>query len=160
MPKIEKVLFTGKTHTSYTPRDPASKSAHARLDLKTSASGSGTSQEQVFAGALPHPTAEQLFAAAWSSCYIGAVELAAQEMKLKLPSDLAVEVDVDMGQTGQTGDDYFLQARFNVIVPGVAHDVAEALAHRAHEVCPYSKATRGNIDVTVNVADGGTRAAA
>jgi organic hydroperoxide reductase OsmC/OhrA len=69
-------------------------------------------------------------------------------MKLKLPSDLAVEIEVDLCQTG---NDYFILARFNVIVPGVAREVAEALAHRAHEICPYSKATKGNIDVAVNV---------
>ena len=149
MSKIEKILFTGKTHTAASPRDDASRIAHGRLDIKTSASGSGTSQEQVFAAALPHPTAEQLFAGAWSACYIGALGVAAQEMKMKLPSDLAVEIEVDMVQTG---DDYFLRARFNVIVPGETLEVAEALAHRGHEICPYSKATKGNIDVAVNVA--------
>ena len=147
MSKIETVLFTGKTHTGASPRDGGARS-HGRLDIKTSASGSGTSQEQTFAAALPHPTAEQLFAGAWSACYHSAIGVAAQEMKLKLPADLAVEVEVDVGQTG---NDYFIQARFNVIVPGVAGEVAEALAHRGHEICPYSKATRGNIDVAVNV---------
>ena len=148
MSKIEKVLFTGKTHTSASPRDASSRGGHGRLDIKTSASGSGTNQEQVFAAALPHPTAEQLFAGAWSACYSSAIGVAAQEMKLKLPSDLAVEVEVDVGQTG---NEYFIQARFNVIVPGVAREEAEALAHRAHEICPYSKATKDNIDVAVNV---------
>lgn len=148
MSKIEKVLFTGKTHTSASPRDGSSRATHGRLDIKTSASGSGTSQQQVFAAALPHPTAEQLFVGAWSACYSGAIAVAAEEMKLKLPSDLAVEVEVDLGQTG---DDYFIQARFNVIVPGVDREVAEGLAHRAHQICPYSKATKGNIDVDVNV---------
>ena len=148
MPKIEKILFTGKTHTAASRRDGTSGGDHDRLDIETSASGSGTSQEQVFAAALPHPTAEQLFAGAWSACYIGALGLAAQEMKVKLPSDLAVEIEVDLGQTG---DAYFIQARFNVILPGVALEVAEALAHRGHETCPYSKATKGNIDVAVNV---------
>lgn len=148
MSKIEKILFTGKTHTAASPRDDASRTAHGRLDIKTSASGSGTSQEQVFAAALPHPTAEQLFAGAWSACYIGALGVAAQEMKMKLPSDLAVEIEVDMVQTG---DDYFLRARFNVTVPGEKLEVAESLAHRGHEICPYSKATKGNIDVAVNV---------
>ena len=52
---------------------------------------------------------------------------------------------------GQTGNDYFIQARFNVILPGMAREEAEALAHRGHEICPYSKATQGNIDVAVNV---------
>lgn len=148
MSKIEKLLFTGKTHTTASPRDGAARGDRGRLDIKTSASGSGTSQEQVFAAALPHPTAEQLFAGAWSACYIGALGVAAQEMKMKLPSDLAVEIEVDLGQTGNA---YFIQARFNVIVPGVAREVAEALAHEGHKICPYSKATKGNIDVAVNV---------
>lgn len=140
MSKIEKILFTGKTHTA--------ASSRGRLDIKTSASGSGTNQEQVFSGALPHPTAEQLFAGAWSACYHSALEVAAQGMKLKLPSDLAVEVGVDVGQTGSA---YFIQARFNVVVPGATQEMAEALAHKAHEICPYSKATKGNIDVAVEV---------
>ncbi|MBF6025100.1 Ohr family peroxiredoxin [Lysobacter niastensis] len=148
MSKIEKVLFTGKTHTSASPRDAASRASHGRLEIKTSASGSGTSQEQVFSAALPHPTAEQLFAGAWSACYSSAIAVAAQEMKVKLPPDVAVEVEVDVGQTG---NDYFIQSRFNVIAPGMDRDEAEALVHRAHEICPYSKATHGNIDVDVKV---------
>ena len=148
MPKIDKVLFTGKTHTSTTPRESGSRATHDRLDMKTTASGSGTHQEHTFTAVLPHPTAEQLFAAAWSACYRGAVELAAQQMKMKLPPDLAIEIQVDLGQTG---DEYFLQAHFNVIVPGVARDVAEALAQRGHETCPYSKATHGNIDVVTEI---------
>ena len=148
MSKIEKVLFTGRTHTSSSARDGGSRVSHDKLDMKTSASGSGTSQEQTFTSVLPHPTAEQLFAAAWSACYRGAIELAAQEMKLKLPPDLAVEVVVDLGQTG---NEYFLQARFNVIVPGVAREVAESLVHKGHETCPYSKATKGNIDVVSEI---------
>jgi osmotically inducible protein OsmC len=79
MSKIEKVLFTGKTHTTASRRDSAPRGDHGRLDIETSASGSGTSQEQVFAAALAHPTAERLFAGAWSACYISAVGLAAQQ---------------------------------------------------------------------------------
>jgi osmotically inducible protein OsmC len=67
---------------------------------------------------------------------------------VKLPTDLAVEVEIDLGQTSGA---YFIQARFNVIVPGVSREVAEALVHEAHEICPHSKATKGNIDVAVNV---------
>jgi lipoyl-dependent peroxiredoxin len=148
MSKIEKVLFTGKTHTAASRSDNTPRGGHGRLDIDTSASGSGTSQEQMFAAVLAHPTAEQLFAGAWSACYISALAVAAQEMKVKLPSDLAVEIEIDLGQTGNA---YFIQARFNVIVPGVAREVAEALAHEGHEICPYSKATKGNIDVAVNV---------
>jgi len=148
MPRIDKVLFTGKTHTAATPRDGTSRSAHGRLDIKTSASGSGTSQEQTFAAALAHPTAEQLFAGAWSACYISAIGVAAQQKKIALPADLAVDLEIDLGQTGE---DYFIAARFNVNVPGVDQAVAEGLVHEAHQICPYSKAVKGNIDVAVNV---------
>ena len=146
MPTTEKILYTGKTHTAASAS--ASRASHGKLDMTTSASGSGTKQAQTFESVLPHPTAEQLFAAAWSACYSGAIALAAQEMKVELPPDLAIEVEIDMVQSGS---DYFLRARFNVIVPGATREVAESLAHRGHEVCPYSKATRGNIDVAVNV---------
>jgi Ohr subfamily peroxiredoxin len=89
-----------------------------------------------------------LFAGAWSACYIGAIGLAAKERKVALPSDLSVQIEVDLGQTGHA---YFIQARFNVRVPGVAQEVAEAIAHAAHLICPYSKAVQGNIDVTMSV---------
>jgi lipoyl-dependent peroxiredoxin len=65
-----------------------------------------------------------------------------------LPKDLAVDAEVDLGTTG---NDYFLQARLNVSLPGLAPEVARAVVDGAHQLCPYSKATRGNIDVTINV---------
>ena len=95
-----------------------------------------------------HPTAEKLFAGAWSACFIAAVGLVAKERKVVLPEDLAIEIEVDLGQTAGA---YFLQARINVNLPGVEREVAEALANEAHEICPYSKATKGNIDVSLNV---------
>ncbi|WP_133650824.1 Ohr family peroxiredoxin [Paraburkholderia flava] len=140
MSKIETVLFTGKTHTTANGRG-------GRLDLNLSSSVGATS-DIAFEAVQPHPTAEQLFAGAWSACYSAAIGLVAQQKNVKLPPDLFVEVEVDLGKTG---DAYFLQARFNVSVPGVARDVAEAIAHEAHLICPYSKATHGNIDVVVNV---------
>jgi lipoyl-dependent peroxiredoxin len=151
MPKIEKVLFSGKTHTTATRRDDTTRSNEGRLDIKLSSpagAGNGKAPERLFAAVESHPTAEQLFAGAWSACYIAAVGLVAQEKKVTLPADLAVDIEVDLGMTGK---EYFLQARINLSVPGLAHDVAEALAHAADQICPYSKAVRGNIDVTLNV---------
>ncbi|MFZ6048906.1 Ohr family peroxiredoxin [Pseudomonas sp. CR3202] len=145
MTKIDKVLFTGKTHTTLSRRDGATRAAHGSLDLKLSGSDG---QEQVLSAVQSHPTAERLFAGAWSSCYIAAIGLVAAQMKVTLPADLAVEIEVDLGQTGA---EWFLQARLNVHAPGLAQDVAEKLAHAADEVCPYSKATRGNIEVAINV---------
>jgi lipoyl-dependent peroxiredoxin len=138
MDQIENVLYTGKTHTSAGGRDGTARSSDGRLDIKLSSPGS--------AGDGTNP--EQLFAAGWSACFIGAMGLAAGQMKIKLPKDLAVDAEVDLGTTRGA---YFLQARLNVSVPGLEHDVAQALVDAAHQTCPYSKATRGNIDVVINL---------
>jgi len=81
-------------------------------------------------------------------CGRPAIGLVAAERKVKLPADLAVDIEVDLAKTG---NDYFLQARLHVSIPGVPHDVAELIVHAADQICPYSKATRGNIDVTIPV---------
>ena len=137
MTKIEHVLYTGKTHTTG-GRDGASRSSDGRLDIRLSPPGS--------AGSGTNP--EQLFAAGWSACFIGAMGKAASALKVRLPSDAAVNAEVDLGTTA---DAYFLQARLNISLPGLAADVAQALVEKAHQTCPYSKATRGNIDVVINV---------
>jgi osmotically inducible protein OsmC len=138
MTQIEQVLYTGKTHTSSGGRNGTSRSFDGRLDINLSSPGtSGT-------GTNP----EQLFAAGWSACFIGAMGLAAGKMKVTLPADLSVDAEVDLGTTD---GGYFLQARLNVSVPGFERDVAQALVDAAHETCPYSKATRGNIGVTINL---------
>jgi lipoyl-dependent peroxiredoxin len=134
---IEKVLYTGKTHTTG-GRNGESKSSDGRLDIKLSSpgtSGSGTNPEQ-------------LFAAGWSACFLGAMGIAAAQMKVKLPADTALDTEVDLA-TGAGG--YFLQARLNVSLPGLERELAQALVEAAHETCPYSKATRGNINVTIEL---------
>jgi osmotically inducible protein OsmC len=135
MSRIEKVLYTGKTHTTG-GRNGASRSSDGNLDIELSPPGTGT-------GTNP----EQLFAAGWSACFIGAMNRAAAAQKVVLPKDLAVDAEVDLGTAG---NDYFLQARLNVSLPGLAPEVARAVVDGAHQLCPYSKATRGNIDVTIN----------
>ena len=138
MSKIEKVLYTGKTRTSG-GRDGASRSDDGRLDIKLShfgRTGNGTNPEQ-------------LFAAEWSACFIGAIGVAAVKRKIALPKDLAVDAEVDLGKTG---DAYLLQARLNVSLPGIDAATAQTLVDEAHQTCPYSKATRGNIDVTIALA--------
>ncbi|UCF24251.1 MAG: organic hydroperoxide resistance protein [Ralstonia sp.] len=137
MTHIEYILYTGKTHTTG-GRDGAARSADGRLDIKLSPPGS--------AGNGTNP--EQLFAAGWSACFIGALGRAAHTRKMALPRDAAVDAEVDLGTTG---DAYFLQARLNVSLPGVARELAQALVDDAHQLCPYSKATRGNINVVLNV---------
>jgi len=128
-----KTLFTGKVH-SKSGRDGYAKSADGFVDLKLS---------------QPHPAAENLFAAAWSACYMGAIELAAAQRKIKLAGSPEVDAEIDLNKAG---DSYFLQARFSVTVPGVDRDVAAELAETAHGICPYSKAVHGNIEVTTTIA--------
>lgn len=137
MSENQKVIYTGKTHTTG-GRDGASHSSDGRLDVKLSSPGS-TGQ-----GTNP----EQLFAAGWSACFIGAMGKAAGKMKVVLPPDLAVDAEVDLGMAGS---EYFLQARLNVSLPGLDREVAKALTDAAHQTCPYSKATRGNIDVAIHL---------
>jgi lipoyl-dependent peroxiredoxin len=128
----ETVLFTGKTHAT-SGRDGFARSADGSLDIKLP---------------NPHPTAEKLFAAAWSACFIGAIELAASRKKIRLPAHPSIDAEIDL----ITADDaFFLRARLNVSVPGVERDVAQELVDAAHGICPYSKATRGNIDVTITL---------
>lgn len=133
----EKVLYTGKTHTTG-GREGASQSSDNRLDIKLSFPGS--------AGSGTNP--EQLFAAGWSACFIGAMGIAAAQMKIKLPTETAVDAEVDLCMTDGA---YFLQARLNVSLPGLDTETARAITDTAHQTCPYSKATRGNIGVTINL---------
>lgn len=137
MTTIDKVLYTGKTHTTG-GREGASRSSDGRLDVKLSSPSSAA------AGTNP----EQMLAAGWSACFIGAMGIAAKKMKVALPHDTAVDAEIDLAMAG---DAYFLQARLNVNLPGVDREVARALADMAHQTCPYSKATRGNIDVVVTI---------
>ena len=132
MTTTAKVLFTGRTHTT-SGRDGASRSSDGFVDVKL---------------AQPHPAAENLFASAWSACYLGAIELAAAQRKIKLPASPAVDTEIDLNRAG---DAFFLRARLTVSVPGVDRAVAEELAEAAHGVCPYSKAVHGNIEITTTV---------
>ena len=137
MNAINKVLYTAKTHTTG-GRDGASRTSDGRLEVKLSSPGtSGT-------GTNP----EQLFAAGWSACFMSAIGLAASQRKISLPPDRAIDAEVDLG-TNDGG--YLLRARLNVSLPGLDREVAEALVEAAHQLCPYSKATHGNIDVTINL---------
>ena len=148
MSKIEKVLLTGKAHTTASDARIISGAHDGNVNIKLSSPGNRAAREHVFEAIQPHPTAEQLFAGAWSACYMAAVGIVAKEKKVVLPATTAVDIEVDLGQTG---NEYFIQGRVNLNVPGIAHDVATAIARAAEEICPYSKATHGNIDVVVNV---------
>src|ERR1700687_1063742 len=134
-----KVRYTAKTHTSGGRRGGVSHSDDGRLDVNFSAPG--------VPGTGTNP--EQLFAAGWSACFISAMGLVANKMKLQLPADAAVDAEIDLCNSG---DFYFLRARLSVSLPGLEREVAQAIVDATHGgACGYSNATRGNIDVTLIV---------
>ena len=133
----ERVLYTARVHTKG-GRDGASRSSDGRLDVRLSSPG-GTGQ-----GTNP----EQMFAAGWSACFEGAMGIAARKMKISIPADAAIDAEVDLCKAG---DEFFLRARLHISLPGVERGVAQALVDAAHLTCPYSKATRGNVVVAIDV---------
>ncbi len=138
MSQNAKLLYTAKAHTTGGREGGSSRTSDGRLDVKLTVPGTPGN------GTNP----EQLFAVGWSACFLSAVKLVASKMKVKLPPDVAIDPEIDL----LTGDDgYFLKARLNVNLPGVERQVAQSILDGAHQTCPYSKATRGNIDVAINL---------
>jgi lipoyl-dependent peroxiredoxin len=137
MIQLEKVTYTAKAHTTG-GREGGSRTDDGRLDVKLSrpgAPGTGTNPEQ-------------LFAAGYSACFLSALKAVAAKMKVAVPDEAAIDAEVDLGPTPGA---YGIAARLNVSLPGMDRESAQALVDAAHKVCPYSNATRGNIDVTVKL---------
>ena len=133
-----KLLYTAKAHTTGGREGGSSRTSDGRLDVKLSVPGTpGT-------GTNP----EQLLAVGWSACFTSAIKIVAFQKKVKLPSDFSVDPEIELWN-GEGG--YFLKARLNVNLPGVDRAVARSILDGAHQTCPYSKATRGNIDVEINL---------
>ena len=136
MTQAAKLIYTASTHTSGGRLDGISRSSDGRLDVKLSPPGG--------AGIGTNP--EQLFAAGWSACFEGAMEKAARKREIVLPRKSAIDAEIDLLLEDNT---YSLRARLNVSLPGLEPGVAREIIDEAHLTCPYSKAVRGNIDVTV-----------
>lgn len=135
--QLDKVLYTAKAHTTG-GRDGKSKTDDGRLDVTLSSPGtSGT-------GTNP----EQLFASGYSACFIGAMKAVAGKQKIALPADLSIDAEVDLGPVGQA---YGIAVRLNISLPGMDRAAAQQLVDTAHQVCPYSNATRNNIPVTLTL---------
>jgi osmotically inducible protein OsmC len=131
MNRLEKVLYTARVHTTG-GRAGKSRSTDGRLEVSLSRPGSpGT-------GTNP----EQLFAAGWSACFESAMEFVARGMKITLPADHAVDAEIDLGPEGGA---FSLAARLYVSLPGMEPATAQRLIEATHQVCPYSRATHGNI---------------
>lgn len=138
MPQVGKVLYTAKTHTSGGREHGVARSSDGHLDIRLStpgADGTGTNPEQ-------------LFAAGWSACFEGAMGVAARRRRIAVPVDAAIDAEVDLCNSD---GDYFVRARLNVNLPGLDQAVAQALVEESDQICPYSKAIRGNVDVTISV---------
>jgi Ohr subfamily peroxiredoxin len=139
IPQLKKVLYTAKVRTTGGRDGGSSRSSDGRLDVKLSIPGGpGT-------GTNP----EQLFAAGWSNCFTSAMKIVASKRKVKFPEDAFVDTEVDLCL--DENDRHFLRARLNISLPGLDHETAEAIVETADQLCPYSRVTRGNIDVELNL---------
>ena len=128
------MIYTAKTHTTGGRENGLSRSSDGQLEIKLSPPGSSH----------PGTNPEQLFAAGWSACFEGAIGVAAHKKKIKL-TDVAIDAEVDLHLDR---GEYFLSARLKVSLPGVERGVAQGLVEDASRICPYSKATKDNIEVT------------
>ncbi|MFC5696161.1 organic hydroperoxide resistance protein [Pseudomonas sp. GCM10022186] len=135
---LEKKLYTAQTRTTG-GRDGQGKSADGGLNVRLSPPGSGR----------PGTNPEQLLGVGWSACFIGALRRAGQALSIRVPEDLAVAAEISLGNTADGG--FALAARLTVELPGVAADDKVRLVEEAHQLCPYSKATRGNIEVAFDI---------
>ncbi len=139
--KLDKVLYTAHA-TSSGGRDGSARSDDGMLDVKlTVPKGLGGS-----GGAGTNP--EQLFAAGYSACFLGALKSVAGKQKVALPTETSISADVGIGPIPQG---FGIQVALHVNLPGMDRDAAQKLVDAAHQVCPYSHATRGNIEVALNV---------
>jgi len=131
---LDKILYTAKAHTTGGRDGGSSRTDDGRLEVKLSdpgRSGTGTN-------------AEQLFAAGWSACFLAAIRIVAAKRKVALPSEVTVDTEIDLGRAG---DGHGLAGRLNINLGGMDQDAAESLVEAASNICPYSLAIKGNIDV-------------
>jgi len=138
---IEKILYTA-TATATGGREGRASSSDEALDVQLS-----TPRELGGAGG-PGTNPEQLFAAGYSACFLGALKFVAGKQKVALPADTRITGKVGIGQIPSG---FGIEAELTVSAPGIARDVLQGLVDQAHVVCPYSNATRGNVEVRLHV---------
>lgn len=134
---LDKVLYTARTHVTG-GREGEGRSSDDRISVKLSSPGGPGN------GTNP----EQLFGVGYSACFMGAMKAVAPKLKLAVPADAAIDAEVDLGPTSLG---YGVSVRMNISLPGLERAAAEQLVAEAHKVCPYSNATRNNIDVKFTV---------
>ena len=140
--KLDKVLYTAHA-TSTGGREGTSTSPDGVLDLKL------TTPKEMGGNGATGTNPEQLFAAGYSACFIGAMKYVAMAQKITLPADTSIKAEVGIGPIPAG---FGIQVALQVTIPGMERAAAEKLVEAAHAVCPYSNATRGNIEVMLSVA--------
>ena len=138
MNTLDKVLYTARTHSTG-GRDGQAQSDDGKLQVTLSS----------FAGTGTGTNPEQMFAAGYSACFMGALRAVAAKSQITLPADMAVDAEVDLGPVGPN---FGIAVRLKVALPGLAAEQAQSLLTAADAVCPYSNATRGNIPVAITLA--------
>ena len=140
---LDKIIYTA--HANATGgRDGSAKSDDGKLSVKLNppkemgGNGDGTNPEQ-------------LFAAGYAACFLGAMKFVAGTQKITLPAETNIDSEVHFGPRANGAKGFSVDVGLNISIPGMEKEKAEALVHAAHEVCPYSNATRGNIDVVLKV---------
>ena len=135
---LDKILYTAKTH-AVGGREGTGRSDDGRIEVKLSSPGGPGN------GTNP----EQLFGVGYSACVLGAMKAVAPKVGVSVPAETAIDAEVDLGPTSLG---YGIAVRLTITLPGLERAKAEQLVAEAHKVCPYSNATRGNIDVQLTVA--------
>ena len=144
MPSIAQAVYTA-TATSTGGRTGTTESSDGRIKLQLS------TPKALGGDDGPGTNPEQLFAAGYSACFIGALKAVAARQKLALPKEVSIKADVAIGPHGSKPGAFNIAVTMAVSLPGMERAAAEALVAAAHEVCPYSNATRGNVDVSLSV---------
>lgn len=139
--KLDKIMYTAHAHVTG-GRDGRAVSDDGLLDVQLSA-------PKAMGGAGTATNPEQLFAAGYSACFMGAMKHVAGMKKITIPADASIDASVDIGPIPAG---FGIAAKLVINLPGLDRDVATDLVHTAHQVCPYSNATRGNIEVELVVA--------
>ena len=138
MNTLDKVVYTARVHTNGGRENGHARSDDDHLDVRLTTPGKG-------GGTNP----EQLFAAGYSACFIGAMKAVAARQHLQVPEGVGIDAEVDLGPVGQA---FGVAVRLTIHLPGMDRAAAQQLIDTAHQVCPYSNATRGNIPVTLTLA--------
>jgi len=141
MNKIENVLYRAQA-TATGGREGRAVSSDQVLDIQLS------TPKELGGGGGPGTNPEQLFASGYAACFIGAMKAVGGKIGIAVPQDVSIDAEVDLGPIPNA---YGIAARLNIHLPGLDQATARKLVDAAHQVCPYSNATRGNIDVAINL---------